>query len=276
MEILEQIRLVFMDNLILNTIDILIVYFLLYYAYRLIDQMRGKQLIKGIAVFVIIAQLSKFFQLYTLSWILNSTLQLGFIALIIIFQPELRKALEFLGNSAILTSPDEDLEKEAATKIVDSVFSAVSSLARQKIGALIVFERKTGLKDIADTGVRLDSEISSGLLINIFIPNTPLHDGAVLIRKDKVVSAGCFLPLTDNNTLSKETGTRHRAALGMAEKSDAVVVIVSEETGYISYAKAGRLYRNISSDDFEKLLTRLYISENKTRRHFSWGAKNEK
>jgi len=204
MEFLEQIRLVFMDNMILNMIDILIVYLLLYYAYRLIDQMRGKQLIKGIAVFVIIAQLAKFFQMYTLSWIMNSTLQLGFIALIIIFQPELRKALEFLGNSTIFTNVDELLEKDDATRVVNDIVSAVSSLARQKIGALIVFERKTGLKDIADTGVKLDSEISSGLLINIFIPNTPLHDGAVLLRKDKVVSAGCFLPLTDNNSLSKK------------------------------------------------------------------------
>lgn len=276
MEFLEQIRLVFMDNMILNIIDILIVYLLLYYAYRLIDQMRGKQLIKGIAVFVIIAQLAKFFQMYTLSWIMNSTLQLGFIALIIIFQPELRKALEFLGNSTIFTNVDELLEKDDATRVVNDIVSAVSSLARQKIGALIVFERKTGLKDIADTGVKLDSEISSGLLINIFIPNTPLHDGAVLLRKDKVVSAGCFLPLTDNNSLSKETGTRHRAALGMSEKSDAVVLIVSEETGYISYAEAGKLYRNIDTDRLEKLLNSMYMPEVKQRRHFNWGQKNEK
>ncbi len=169
------------------------------------------------------------------------------------------------------------LDKDVVTsqKIIKEISSATSSLARQKIGALMIFEQKTGLHEIVDTGVTLNSEISSGLLINIFIPNTPLHDGAVVIRDYRISAAGCFLPLTDNGQLSKDIGTRHRAALGITERSDAIAIIVSEETGYISYAIDGRLYRNIQIDELENILSRIYLDDDKPKLFEKWRIKYE-
>ncbi len=273
---MEQIRLIFLNISIFNVIDIAIVYFLLYKGYMLIKNMRAKQLVKGIALVVIITQLSGVFQLFTLSWILNSTLQVGFIALVILFQPELRRALEYIGRKSVFSLSTSDRDSDSAQKIMKEITTAVSSLSRQRIGALIIFELKTGLSEIIDTGVTINSEISSGLLINIFIPNTPLHDGAVIIRSYRIAAAGCFLPLTDNNQLSKDIGTRHRAALGMTERSDAIALIVSEETGYISYAVDGRLYRNIQIEELEKVLAKVYLGEEKPKIFEKWKTKGEK
>lgn len=267
---MEQIKLIFSNISIFNIVDIVIVYFLLYKGYMLIKNMRAKQLVNGIVLILVITQLAGALQLFTLSWILNSTLQVGFIALIILFQPELRRALEYIGRTSMFSLSSFDKDVVLSQKVVKEVLTAVSSLSRQKIGALIIFEIKTGLNEIIDTGVELNSEISSGLLINIFIPNTPLHDGAVIVRDYRIAAAGCFLPLTDNNQLSKDIGTRHRAALGMTERSDAIAVIVSEETGYISYAIDGKLYRNIQIEELEKVLSKIYLDDDKPKIFEKW------
>src|SRR5690606_26782822 len=155
------------------------------------------------------------------------------------------------------------------------IVSAPTSLARQKIGALIIFEKQIGLNDIIESGTPLNANITSGLIINIFIPNTPLHDGAVIIKDYTIRAAGCFLPLTDNNLLSKDIGTRHRAAIGMTEKSDSIALIVSEETGYISYAMEGRLYRNIQIGELETLLSGIYVDNDKVNIIEKWRNRNE-
>lgn len=274
MNMLERIRLIF-SNIGFNTIvDVGIVYYVLYHGYILIRDMRAKQLVKGIVLLVSLIPISKLFDLYMIEFILDNTFQVGVIALVIVFQPEIRRALEYLGRTSFTLS---NVEKNAETseKIIKEIISATTSLARQKIGALIIFEKQIGLNDIIESGTQLNSNISSGLLINIFIPNTPLHDGAVIIKDYTIRAAGCFLPLTENNLLSKDIGTRHRAAIGMTEKSDAVALIVSEETGYISYAVEGRLYRNIQSEELENLLSGIYAENEKVNLIDKWRSRYE-
>lgn len=271
---MEQIRLIF-SNIGLNSIvDIGLVYYVLYHGYLLIRDMRAKQLVKGIVLLVALIPISEIFQLHMIKYILEHTFQVGLIALVVVFQPEIRKALEYIGRTSFTLS---NLEKNSQTseQVIKEIVSATSSLARQKIGALLIFEQKIGLTDIAESGTKLNANISSGLLINIFIPNTPLHDGAVIIKDYTIRAAGCFLPLTENNLLSKDIGTRHRAAIGMTEKSDAIALIVSEETGYISYAVEGRLYRNIQIEELEYLLSGIYVDNDKTNLIDKWRNRNE-
>lgn len=261
-DILNRIRLI-ISNVGLNTfVDVGIVYYVLYRGYLLIRDMRAKQLVKGIVLLVALIPISSIFDLYMVEFILSNTFQVGLIALVIVFQPEIRKALEYLGRTSFSLS---NLEKtnETSREIIKEITSAMTSLSRQKIGALIIFEKQIGLNDIVESGTILNANISSGLLINIFIPNTPLHDGAVIIKDYTIKAAGCFLPLTENNLLSKDIGTRHRAAIGMTERSDSIALIVSEETGYISYAVEGRLYRNIQSEELQNLLSDIYIENEK-------------
>jgi len=207
-------------------------------------------------------------------YILDHTFQVGIIALVVVFQPEIRKALEYIGRTSFTLAAIEK-NSQTSEQVIKEIVSATSSLARQKIGALMIFEQKIGLTDIVESGTRLNSDISSGLLINIFIPNTPLHDGAVIIKDYNIRAAGCFLPLTDNNLLSKDIGTRHRAAIGMTEKSDSIALIVSEETGYISYAIEGRLYRNIQISELEALLSGIYADNEKVNIFEKWRSRNE-
>lgn len=271
---MEQIKLI-ISNIGLNSIvDIGLVYYVLYHGYLLIRDMRAKQLVKGIVLLVALIPISQIFQLHMVKYILDHTFQVGVIALVVVFQPEIRKALEYLGRTSFTLS---SYEKNAQTseQVIKEIASATSSLARQKIGALIIFEKKIGLTDITDSGTILNANISSGLLINIFIPNTPLHDGAVVIKDYTIRAAGCFLPLTENNLLSKDIGTRHRAAIGMTEKSDAIALIVSEETGYISYAVEGRLYRNIQIEELQDLLAGVYTESDKGNIIDKWRNRNE-
>lgn len=272
---MEQINLIFENISIFDIIDILIVTYVFYKAFMLIRETRAKQLIKGIALLLIITQIAKWFNLHSISYILSNTLQVGFIALVIVFQPELRRALEYLGRTNMFSFINFPKSIQSYENIIEEIISACGSLSRQKIGALLVFEQKTGLNDMVDAGTIIDGHISSGLLINIFIPNTPLHDGAVIIKNYRIKAAGCFLPLTENNFLSKDIGTRHRAALGITESSDCIAIIVSEETGYISYAVDGRLYRNIEIDELNRLLKELYKAEEKTNLFDRWRHKNE-
>lgn len=266
---MEQIKIVF-SNIGLNSIvDIAIVYLILYYGYMLIRDMRAKQLVKGMVLLVALIPISKVFKLYMVNYILNNTFQVGVMALVVVFQPEIRRALEYIGRTSISLSAIEK-NSETSEKVIKEIVSATSSLARQKIGALMIFEQKIGLNDIAESGTALNANVSSGLLINIFIPNTPLHDGAVIIKDYSIRAAGCFLPLTENNLLSKDIGTRHRAAIGITEKSDAISLIVSEETGYISYAVEGRLYRNISIEELQGLLSGIYLENEKINIFDKW------
>ncbi|WP_240418364.1 diadenylate cyclase CdaA [Paenibacillus periandrae] len=247
-----------------DIIDILIVSYVIYKLILLVRGTRAIQLLKGIFVVVVTWALSTWFKLSTLQWMMNQMFTFGVLAVIIIFQPELRRALEQLGRGALFSRTPTETDNEL-NKRVGEVIKAVDYLARRKIGAIIVFERETGLNDYIESGIAIESHISSELLINIFIPNTPLHDGAVLVRNNRLMAAGCYLPLSENPFISKELGTRHRAAIGMSEVSDAVCVIVSEETGQISLALNGHIIRDIKE---EALLSKLFEelkNKNKTK-----------
>lgn len=239
-----------------NVVDILIVSYLLYKVFMLVRETRAETLLKGIIIIFAIKWISEISGLVLLNSIISETLNIGLITLVIIFQPELRRALEHLGRSRLLAKPfiitDEEMDN-----FISQIVEATVDLSKSKTGALIVLEQETGLNDYIMTGTRLDAVVSSQLLENIFVVNTPLHDGAVIIRNDRIVSAGCFLPLTENRNISKELGTRHRAALGVSENSDAVVIVVSEETGIISLAINGRITRNYNAERLKDILMRI-------------------
>lgn len=246
-----------------DVIDIAIVAFIIYQAFRLVRETRAEQLIKGILILIIMLQLSSWLGFNTMQYILENTMQLGFFALLIIFQPELRRGLERMGRGTAGRLLSFNNREEVVESTVDEVARAVDNLAKNKVGALICMERLTKLGDIIKTGTELNSRISAELLINIFVPNTPLHDGAVVIGSNKILAAACFLPLTHNNDLSKELGTRHRAAIGLSENSDAVVIVVSEETGKISIALDGGLTRNLTVESLKKALLKTMQADAK-------------
>lgn len=241
-----------------DVIDILIVAVVIYYFMMMIRGTRAVQLVKGIGLVAAIYFLSFVFRLNTLNTIMRAVVNTAIIAVIVIFQPELRKLLEQMGRLKLVHflgfAPDGGMADEA---VVANIAAAAANLASTKTGALIVIERGTRLGEYMHSGTRLDADVTSELLENIFVPNTPLHDGAVIIRDDKIINAGCVLPLTANPNLSSELGTRHRAALGLSEASDAVIVVVSEETGKISVAMNGSLTRNLSAASLKKALGKV-------------------
>lgn len=252
-------------NLIINTLknitifsvlDIIVVSIIFYKIYNLIKDTRAFQLLKGILLILFLIPISEFLQLKTLHWILNETITIGVLMIIIIFQPEIRKALEHIGRS---TFADKHIfqNEEIRNEVVSEIGNAVGSLASTRTGALIVIEQKTGLGDIINTGNKIDAVVSSALLENIFVVNTPLHDGAVVIRNNRIVAAGCFLPLTSDEKISKKLGTRHRAGVGVSEVSDALVIIVSEETGKISLAINGKLIGHYNKEKLISVLLKL-------------------
>lgn len=225
---------------------------------------------------LIVTKLSDVFHLYTLRWLIENLFNVGLIALVVVFQPELRRGLEYIGRMKFFSKSISEFKKENFSRTVNEIVDACLSLSRQKIGALIVIERKTGLNEIVDTGTDIDGLVSSDLLINIFIPNTPLHDGAVVIKSDKIRAAACFLPLTDNQNVPRELGTRHRAALGVTEMSDALAVIVSEETGSISTAEEGVISRYLDENTLREKLLSVYLPESSEEKAlFKWRAKDE-
>lgn len=240
-----------------DILDILIVAFLLYELLMLTRETRASAVLKGLVMLVLASWVSDLLGLTALNWILLNIVNNGAVVLVILFQPELRKALEQIGRGAIRdTSRLSDQEENE--HVVREITSCLLSLSRRRVGALVVFEQKIGLKDVVETGTRLDSFISSQLLENIFEPNTPLHDGAVVIRGGKLMAAACFLPLSEGKGISRELGTRHRAALGITETTDAVTLIVSEETGTISMARGGRLTRHLDRVALEQVLFSMY------------------
>lgn len=238
-------------KIVVLLVDLAIVSYIIYKCWKLLKGTRAIQLIKGIIILVFATALSDFLSLNILHYLLSSVMTYGVLVAIVVFQPELRKALEQVGNAnikKILYLDDEEQE----TSCIDSVVDAAADMASHKVGALIVFERETSLEELTRTGVMLDSKTSKELLINIFVPDTPLHDGAVIIRDSKIVAASCILPLTDKVTLDRIFGTRHRAAIGVTESTDAVAVVVSEETGAISLAVEGKIIRDISPEQLRK------------------------
>lgn len=254
-------------------VDILIVSYIIYKLLMLVRGTRAVQLLKGISVVLAVWMLSSLFQLSTLQWLMENLFSWGIIVVIIIFQPELRRALEQLGRGRFFSrSAGED--EQMITRIVGDMVKAVSYLAKRRIGALIVVERRTGLSDYVESGIRLDADLNSEILSNIFTPKAPLHDGAVIIRRDRIAAAGCYLPLSENPFISNELGTRHRAGMGISELTDAVTIIVSEETGQISLAIQGQLERGLSE---EEMISRLYEELKPSGRQTSfWNRKGEK
>ena len=251
-------------KLIINFLDLAIVIFLIYEAVKILKGTRAWQLFKGIAVLVICTVVSGWLNFSILNSILTAIMNYGGLMLIVIFQPELRRGLEQLGSGKFrkvfgITKEIENKTKET----VYQVAIAATELSKKKTGALIVLERDIKIKDIIDTGIAVNSEVSPQLLVNIFVPNTPLHDGAVVISNNKIASASCMLPLSNDSNISKELGTRHRAAVGISSQSDSIVVVVSEETGKISVAKDGTLIFDVKEDVLKKILLKNIVYEKK-------------
>ncbi len=245
---------------LLDLVDILIVAFILYKLYVMLQDTRAITLVKGLLVILGLTMVSNWLGLHVIYWLLQKTVTLLFVALPIVFQPELRRTLEHLGQGKLF-GRSVLLNVEEARSLVNELDRAVMVLAQNKIGALIVLEQETGLNDFCATGIQIDGLVTSEFLMNVFIPNTPLHDGAAIIRGKRMVAAGCLLPLTEDRTLSKELGTRHRAAIGLSEQCDAIVVIVSEETGTISIAQNGRIYRHLDSEKLKQSLQPLFAPQ---------------
>lgn len=244
----------------IDIIEIIIISFVMYQILLWIKSTRAWMLFRGILVLLLFTLVAYIFQMNTILWLASKTINVGIIAVVIIFQPELRRALEQLGRKNILgrvfntETPGRGNTEHFSDKTINEIVRAVYQMARVKTGALIVIEREVGLGEYERTGITVDGIVSAQLLINIFEHNTPLHDGAILVRNDRVVSATCYLPLSDNMELSKELGTRHRAAVGISEVTDSFTIVVSEETGYVSVASEGRLQRNVEEELLRELL----------------------
>lgn len=251
-----------------DAVDIIIVAFLIYGVVKLVRETRAGQLVKGLFLLVILFIISSYFNLVMVSRVLAYFFQFAFVAILIVFQPEIRKALEQVGRNnvgqsiaAVVTSRDRSYDRAQIRKAINAVVDGVGILQQLKMGALIVFERKTKLGDIIETGTQINCEPSGQIVGNIFFNKAPLHDGAMIIRDGMIHAAGCILPLTKNTSVSAELGTRHRAALGVSEESDAVVVVVSEETGQISVAVNGVLARRFTRDTLRDVLEGYLIPQ---------------
>lgn len=244
---------------VLNGIDICIVAFILYRLLLLIRGTRAVQLLKGIIVILIATAISSALHLDALNWLLNKIITVGLVAIPIIFQPELRRALEQLGRGGFFSLSLGGANMEVLQNTLNEIVKAAFMLSQAKVGALVIIERKTGLSEYIETGTMIEGRVSSELLVNLFVPNTPLHDGAVILRGTQIIAAGCFLPLTENRRLDKQLGTRHRAAVGITEQSDCVALVVSEETGRISIGVDGVLTQNLSESVLYQMLNSLLM-----------------
>lgn len=273
-DIIKAIGSGFAQFSLLDLLDIAIIAVLLYKLIVWTKETRAYEVLKGIGLLFLCSIVSTLFQLNTLSWLLDSVLTSGsiIIVLIILFQPEIRRVLEKLGRSGKRLGKGwlED-SLLASNELVRDMQNAILSMSRRRVGALIVVEQKTGLGDIIGTGTRIEGILSGALLENIFEPNTPLHDGAVIVRGPMLVAAGCFLPLSDDLTVSRELGTRHRAALGISTVSDSVTIVVSEETGAISMARDGKLVRYIDAKALHDILEELFLQKDNGNPVFLWG-----
>lgn len=257
---------VFVGFRLIDVLDIIIVAYLVYKILGFIQETRAQQLVRGLVVLGIVFFLSDFLKLYLLNWLLRNFVTMGLFALIVLFQPELRRGLEQLGRRNIVSGQFRSLDKENAIEVVKEIVAAVDDFSATRTGALIVFERETMLNDIIETGTIVDARISVRLLGNLFYEGSPLHDGAVIIRGDRIHAASCVLPLTEKKNIGRNLGTRHRAGLGVSEVSDALVIVVSEETGVISVAENGNFRRFMDLKSVEKILLGVYMPQEVTFR----------
>lgn len=247
---------------LINLLDVAVVWYAIYKLMMLLRGTKAVQLFKGIVVIVIIKLLSWYIGLSTVSWIMDQVINWGIIAIIIIFQPEIRRGLEHLGRGTFVHNRKQGVEEEKMVKALDQ---AIQYMSKRRIGALITIQMNTGLEDYIETGIKLDADITGALLINIFIPNTPLHDGAVIIKDNKIAVAAAYLPLSESNLIPKALGTRHRAAVGISEVTDALTIVVSEETGGVTITKNSELLRDLTQNDYLKLLRNELIPKQEVK-----------
>ena len=240
------------QNLV-SLLDVLVVWYVIYMLMMLLRGTTAVQLFRGIVVIIFIKLASWYIGLETVSWIMDQVINWGIIAIIVIFQPEIRRGLEHLGRGSLFANYNRK-ENEAEIKLVDALDQAIQYMSKRRIGALITVQMNTGLDDYIETGIPLDADVSGALLINIFIPNTPLHDGAVIIKDNRIAVAAAYLPLSESNLIPKELGTRHRSAVGISEVTDALTIVVSEETGGVTITKNNELIRDLTQQDYRKLL----------------------
>ena len=276
-EVIKAISSGFAQFTWLDALDIIIIFILLYQLIIWTKETRAYEVLKGIGLLFLCSVASQLLQLNTLSWLLDAFLKSGsiIIVLVVLFQPEFRRVLERLGRGGkSIGSALFDAATLSSVEMIQDVQRAILSMSRRRVGALIVVEQKTGLGDIINTGTPVDGLLSGALLENIFEPNTPLHDGAVIVRGSRVAAAGCFLPLSDDMNLARELGTRHRAALGVSTVSDSVTIVVSEETGAISLARDGKLVRYIDAKALHDILEQLFLQKNTAP--FFWTKRREK
>lgn len=237
-----------------SLLDILVVWYVIYMLMMLLRGTKAVQLFRGIVIILVIKLISWYIGLETVSWIMDQVINWGIIAIIIIFQPEIRRGLEHLGRGSLFMAYNKK-ENEAEEQLVQALDQAIQYMSKRRIGALITIQMNTGLDDYIETGIPLDADVSGALLINIFIPNTPLHDGAVIIKNNRIAVAAAYLPLSESNLIPKALGTRHRAAVGISEVTDALTIVVSEETGGVTITKNNELLRDLTRQDYLKLLS---------------------
>lgn len=264
---------------ITDIVEIIIISFMIYELLRWVQSTKAWQLLKGIVVILVFIALAAIFKLSTILWIVEKAVNVLMFAIVVVFQPELRKALEQLGRKKFFSGllPDNsDGNERFSDRTINELVTATYEMAKVKTGALIVIEQDTNLSEYEATGIALDSLISSQLIINIFEHNTPLHDGAVIMRGNRLTAATCYLPLSDNMELSKELGTRHRAAVGISEVTDSFTIVVSEETGSVSIAVGGRIFQNIDGEKLRSHLVKLQNKQIDVKRFRLWKIRNEK
>ena len=241
---------------VVRIIDIVIVWWLLYRLMMLIRGTKAITLLRGVGIVIAVKLISWYVGLTTISWLTDQIINWGVIALVVVFQPEIRRGLEHLGRSALFKQKQAYQQE---TRLINELDDAIQYMSKRHIGALISIEMETGLEEYIETGIKIDAEVSSQLLINTFIPNTPLHDGAVIIKDARLAAAAAYLPLSDNPTIPKELGTRHRASVGISEVTDALTIVVSEETGDVSITRNAELMQSLSREDYRKYLTRQLV-----------------
>lgn len=262
MRILSFFQAMTWADIAVAVLDISLVTYLVYRFFLLIRGTRAIPLLNGVILLVLATTISRWLQLEALHWILRGAQVALVVGLPIVFQPELRRALEQVGRGRWFLRPLRAAYPEPdVNRVIDAIVTSTASLSRNRMGAIMVIERQTGLSDIAETGIPIDGVVTTELLVNVFVPNTPLHDGAVIIRGDRLLAAGCFLPLTDRHDLDSQMGSRHRAAIGISEQSDAVAVVVSEETGTVAIAQNGKLIRQLDDGNLRQTLTTLLNNE---------------
>lgn len=240
---------------VFDIIDIIIITVVIYHILKLFKNTRAMNVLKGVALLIVAMAVASWLELPTTEWLLSSIITSGIVIVFVLFQPELRLVFENFGRGSF---HDQKNSEDNLDKTVSELVSACENLSKRRVGALLVFQQKNTLQDIVDTGTLLDANISSGLVENVFEPNTPLHDGAMILAGSKIIAAGCFLPLSENTNLEKKLGTRHRAALGISERTDALVIVVSEETGVISLARDGKFSRFLDLETLKRILTDMY------------------